>query len=115
DARTANGLANMGCATLTDTTRLSASELLTIPNFGKVSLDNLRDVLASQGLALKGESGAASGFIPAEIRQSRGPILEFEGRPIACTEWTTKGHDPTDMKLELWQTRGGALIAVTRS
>lgn len=54
-------------------------------------------------------------YIEAEIKQNRGPTLRFRGRLLAVTEWTTKGHDIAHMKIELWETRGGALIPVTRS
>lgn len=51
-------------------------------------------------------------FIDAEIKQNRGPMLKFEGRLLAETEWSTRDGQ---MRLEIWQTRGGALIPVTRS
>lgn len=51
-------------------------------------------------------------FIAAEIKQSRGPTLVFEGALLAVTEWNARDGE---MRIELWQSRGGALIPVTRT
>ncbi len=47
------------------------------------------------------------------IVQSRGPTIEFEGRLIASDEFDVR-RDNTRMRIEVWETRGGALVAVTR-
>jgi hypothetical protein len=45
------------------------------------------------------------------IRQRRGPAIRFTGAMIAKTEFDLR--DDRTMRLELWQTEGGALIAVS--
>jgi len=52
---------------------------------------------------------------PETIRQTRGPAIKFTGREIAHTEFTTKGRDPLSWIFEIWETAGGAMIAVTSS
>lgn len=48
------------------------------------------------------------------ITQSRGPAVEFEGRLIASDSFETRSGHPSRMIMEVWETQGGALIAVTR-
>lgn len=45
-----------------------------------------------------------------EIKQTRGPTLRFRGSMLAEQGWTAPNHG---MRIELWQTEGGALVAVT--
>lgn len=45
------------------------------------------------------------------IRQRRGPAIRFTGAVIAKTEFDLR--DGREMRLELWQTEGGALVAVS--
>lgn len=52
---------------------------------------------------------------PHAIKQSRGPTIEFAGKLLASDEFTTKGRDPMKIRLEIWETRGGALIAASYS
>lgn len=48
-----------------------------------------------------------------EIDQSRGPRVEFTGRLLADSEFQTKGRDALSITLEIWETKGGALIAAS--
>ncbi len=48
-----------------------------------------------------------------KIKQNRGPTYVFDGKLLAETSWKSRHGD--EMKLELWQTAGGALIPVTES
>lgn len=48
-----------------------------------------------------------------KIKQMRGPTIMFTGCQIASTEFETRGHDAMSMILEIWLTKGGALIAVS--
>lgn len=52
-------------------------------------------------------------FAKVRIAQSRGPAIEFEGKLIAHDEFDVR-RDNSRMRLEVWETQGGALIAVTR-
>ena len=45
-----------------------------------------------------------------EIKQTRGPTLRFKGTLLAEEAWDARDGV---MRLELWQTEGGALIPVT--
>ena len=47
------------------------------------------------------------------IVQSRGPTIEAEARLLASDTFEVR-RDGTAMTLEVWETQGGALIAVTR-
>ena len=50
-----------------------------------------------------------------DITQARGPRLKFEGKMIARTDFQSRGHDPMRIAYEIWETRGGALIAVSNA
>lgn len=64
--------------------------------------------IAARAEALSGE------WERVEIVRSRGPKLEFTGRLLAEHEFQTRGRGPTfDMTLEVWETKGGAMIAAS--
>lgn len=48
-----------------------------------------------------------------EIVVSRGPRLEFSGKLLAEHTFTTKGRDPLEIEMAVYQTTGGALIGVS--
>jgi len=48
-----------------------------------------------------------------EINQSRGPRIEFTGRLLAETSFETRGREPMQIKMEIWQTKADALIGAT--
>jgi len=48
-----------------------------------------------------------------EINVSRGPRLEFSGKLLCSDRFTTKGRDPLEITLEIYQTEAGALIGVS--
>jgi predicted RNase H-like HicB family nuclease len=50
-----------------------------------------------------------------EIVQDRGPAIEFSGRLLCETSFETRGGRPLEITLEVWETRGGALVAVSSS
>ena len=50
-----------------------------------------------------------------EIRQQRGPVIEFTGRMLCEGSATINGRETLDLALEVWETRGGALVAVSAS
>ena len=52
-------------------------------------------------------------YKPEEINQSRGPVLAFRGRLIASEERETKGRDPMTVLTEIFETEGGAYVAVS--
>lgn len=49
-----------------------------------------------------------------EIAQMRGPTAEFTGRLLAEREFTDR-RQSLDMTLEIWETQGGALVAISSS
>lgn len=59
--------------------------------------------------------GSVNGFSPAEVRQTRGPVLEFDGRLLCEKTFETRGSPPLEIVLEIWETSGGALIAASYS
>ncbi|MCW1985614.1 UNVERIFIED_ORG: hypothetical protein M2348_001346 [Sphingomonas sp. R1F5B] len=55
------------------------------------------------------------GFERLEIVQGKGPTIEAWARLLCSDNFEIRGREPLRIVLELHQTRGGALIAVTRS
>jgi DNA-directed RNA polymerase subunit alpha len=53
--RSYNCLKRVGIETIGDLTSKSEAELVAIPNFGRKSIEEVREALASHGLGLKGE------------------------------------------------------------
>lgn len=54
-------------------------------------------------------------FTPQKIKQLRGPPIVFDGAMLCQTQFDTyHGQISGAMFLELWQTRGGNWIAVSR-
>lgn len=54
-------------------------------------------------------------FTRTQIRQTRERTYEFEGRIIAAADFETRQGQPLTMFLEIWETCGGAYVAVTRA
>lgn len=52
-------------------------------------------------------------FEPIQVRQTRGPVLAFNGRLLASDEYETRGRDPMSVLLEVFETQGGAYVAVS--
>lgn len=52
------------------------------------------------------------GLERVEFKQHKGPTIEFTGRLLAETEFETRGADPMHVTFEIWETAGGALVAV---
>lgn len=50
-----------------------------------------------------------------EIRQMRGPTIEFTGRMLCDTTFVTQGRDALEITLEVWLTKGGSFVAVSAS
>lgn len=55
------------------------------------------------------------GFERIEIKQSKGPTLEFWGRELCSDAFETRGRDPLRISMEIYETKGGALVAVSAS
>lgn len=47
-----------------------------------------------------------------EFVPTKGPTVEFTGRPIAEDIFKTRGSDPLSISMQIWETRGGALVAI---
>jgi DNA-directed RNA polymerase subunit alpha len=58
--RSYNCLKRVGIETIGDLVTKSENELGTIPNFGKKSIEEVKDALAVHGLLLRGGGGAAA-------------------------------------------------------
>lgn len=54
-------------------------------------------------------------FERATIKQTRGPTVVFSGELLASTEFRTTSRMATTMTMEVWETQGGAYVAVSRS
>jgi hypothetical protein len=48
-----------------------------------------------------------------EIAQTHGPLLEFTGRLLAETTFTTERADPLRISFEIYETAAGVLVAVS--
>lgn len=73
----------------------------------------LADTERAMKRAVRRAEAVPDEFERVEIRQSRGPTLEFTARLLAEHEWTTRGDEPLDIRLEVWLTRAGAMIAAS--
>ena len=76
-------------------------------------LTALSDCERSLFRAAKRAEDPENGFERAEIVQTRGPRLEFTGKLLCEDEYESRGNDPLSIRLEVWQTQGGALIAAS--
>lgn len=54
-----------------------------------------------------------SEFEPINIKQTRGETIETTAMLLGETEFSMRGRVPRQARLEVWQTRGGALVAVS--
>jgi hypothetical protein len=52
-------------------------------------------------------------FENVQIDQDKGPTVEFTGRLLASDEFETKGRDPLRIKMEIWETQAGHLVAAS--
>lgn len=68
----------------------------------------LRRVI-SRGVSLPEE------YERVEIVQASGPTIEFSGRLLAENGYTTRGPQPLEIRLEIWESLAGALVAVSSS
>ncbi|MBI2931418.1 MAG: tetratricopeptide repeat protein [Planctomycetes bacterium] len=90
--RVRNGLTNLGVNTIGDLVAKTEDDLLEVPNFGKTSLREVRDFLASKGLSLatskeaaaRMAAGAAGGPVPV----GGVPPADVESKTLADFEWS---------------------------
>ena len=59
--RSYNCLKRVGIETIGDLVMKTENELAAIPNFGKKSIEEVKETLAQHGLTLRGDSGSAFG------------------------------------------------------
>src|SRR5205807_2900007 len=59
--RSYNCLKRVGIETIGDLVSKTESELAAIPNFGKKSIEEVKETLAAHGLTLRGEEGSLAG------------------------------------------------------
>lgn len=74
----------------------------------------LNDTVRSLKRAAR-RSEIPEGMERVEIPQARGPTVEFNGRLLCETSFDTRRGTPLTIHLEVWESAGGALIAVTAS
>jgi DNA-directed RNA polymerase subunit alpha len=60
--RSYNCLKRVGIETIGDLVMKTEQELAAIPNFGKKSIEEVRETLSQHGLHLRGENGSGGGF-----------------------------------------------------
>ncbi|WP_310530748.1 hypothetical protein [Novosphingobium sp.] len=75
-------------------------------------------IIADTERALKRAARRAEqteGFERVEFAQHGGPTIEFNGRLLAENSFEAKGHIPTRVAFEIWETEAGALIAASIS
>jgi DNA-directed RNA polymerase subunit alpha len=61
--RSYNCLKRVGIETIGDLVVKTENELAAIPNFGKKSIEEVKETLATHGLTLRGENGGSGGGI----------------------------------------------------
>lgn len=87
-------------------------------NAGDAPLGAVVSALANCATALNRIAKRAS--VPAdyervEIVQAKGPTVEMTARLLAETSFETRGREALELTLEIWETQGGALVAVSSS
>lgn len=80
---------------------------------GPETLTILADTERALKRAIKRAEALSGEWERQEIKPQAGPVVEFTGRPVAEQRFTTTGSDPMNVGLEIWETRGGAYVAVT--
>ena len=94
--RSYNCLKRVGIETIGDLTSKSESELAAIPNFGRKSIDEVRETLAAHGLTLKGEELPTVTLVAVDgtsASRSATRLLRPRSRPYACI-WTRPASSP---------------------
>lgn len=72
----------------------------------------LADAMRAAKRAARGDAVPA-GYERVELVQAKGPTLAFAGKLLAETTWETRGADPVNVTLELYETPAGNWIAAT--
>lgn len=97
-------------------TRLEAVEKAALSAAGsQEAISVLADCEKALKRAAKRAETLLGEYERVEIKQSRGPTLEFTGRLLCDDELETRGHQPLKITMEIWETRGGAMVAATYS
>src|SRR2546423_11558353 len=85
--RSYNCLKRVGIETIGDLVVKTENELAAIPNFGKKSIEEVKETLATHGLTLRGENGASGGGAaeshapPPGRQEARARTPPPQGRP----------------------------------
>ena len=69
--RSYNCLKRVGIETIGDLVTKTENELASIPNFGKKSIEEVKETLAQHGLRLRGDNGHGAGGLQASMRHQR--------------------------------------------
>ncbi len=86
--RVRNALQKLNVATLGDLTQRSEDEMLSLPNFGRTSLREVKEFLSSKGLALA-SSGKAAGGAEEEAAPEEGKtVSEILQKNLGDLEWS---------------------------
>jgi hypothetical protein len=75
------------------------------------SVTALHDCERALFRAMRRAETLSAEFERVEIAQTYGPKIEFTGNLLCETEYETRGRDRLSVRLEIWQTQGGAMIA----
>lgn len=114
-----NGAKGMVVKMMTDIKITAALEKLqrTLENAPKAARQEVLNALADCERALyraaKRAEEVPEEFDRVEIVQTYGPKLEFTGKLLCEGKHETRGRDPLSIRMEIWQTQGGALIAAS--
>ncbi len=74
--RTSNCLWNDGITELEQLQEFSEREMLRIPNFGRVSLNELKQRMKEHGLYFRSETAPRSPYVDKRLRVPSGPLVE---------------------------------------
>lgn len=87
-------LQRLNVTTLGDLAQKTEEDLLGLPNFGRTSLRELREILTARGLNLAAGEGAAPSVLPGEEAPAAAPIPggtpseEAQGKNLAEMDWS---------------------------
>lgn len=79
---------------------------------GEQTLSILADTEKALKRAIRRAEELSGEWERVEFVPTRGPTTEFTGRLLIEDEYQSKGRDPISAHMQIWETKGGALVAI---
>lgn len=96
--RIRGALTKMGVVVLGDLVRRTEEDLLSVPNFGKTSLEELKEFLSSKGLSLASSSGGGEevAAVPEALSEAGTVSDDAASKLVSEIEWSTRVRNVMD-------------------